>query len=41
MNAEILDFCQKEISDLLAKGITQKSKSPWSCAAFMLRKMLK
>jgi hypothetical protein len=38
MNAELLDFCQKEISDLLAKGIIRKSKSPWSCAAFYVRK---
>jgi hypothetical protein len=34
MNAEILDFCQKEIADLLAKGIIRKSKPPWSCAFF-------
>jgi hypothetical protein len=34
MNAETLDFCQKEIADLLAKNIICKSKSPWSCAAF-------
>jgi hypothetical protein len=38
MNAELLDFCQKEISELLAKGIIRKSKSPWSCAAFYVRK---
>jgi hypothetical protein len=38
MNAELLEFCQKEISDLLAKGIIRKSKSPWSCAAFYVRK---
>jgi hypothetical protein len=38
MNAELLDFCQKEISDLLAKGIIRKSKSLWSCAAFYVRK---
>ena len=38
MNTEILDFCQKEIVDLLAKGIICKSKSPWSCAAFYVRK---
>jgi hypothetical protein len=38
MNAEILEFCQKEIADLLAKGIIRKSKSPWSCAAFYVRK---
>jgi hypothetical protein len=28
MNVELLDFCQKEIYDLLAKGIIRKSKSP-------------
>jgi hypothetical protein len=38
MNAELLDFYQKEIYDLLAKGIIRKSKSPWSCAAFYVRK---
>jgi hypothetical protein len=38
MNAEILDFCQKEIVDLLAKEIIRKSKSPWSCAVFYVRK---
>ena len=38
MNAEILDFCQKEIVDLLAKDIIRKSKSPWSCVAFYVRK---
>jgi hypothetical protein len=38
MNAEILEFCQKEIADLLTKGIIRKSKSPWSCAAFYVRK---
>ena len=38
MNVEILDFCQKEIADLFAKGIIYKSKSLWSCAAFYARK---
>ena len=38
MNAEILDFCQKEIANLLAKGIIRKNKSPWSCATFYVRK---
>ena len=38
MNAEILDFYQKENAYLLAKGIIRKSKSPWSCAAFYVRK---
>ena len=41
MNAEILDFCQKEIVVLLAKDIIRKSKSPWSCAAFYDRKNTK
>lgn len=31
MNAETLKFCQKEITDLLAKNIIRKSKSHWSC----------
>jgi hypothetical protein len=38
MNVEILDFCQKEIAELLAKGIIRKSKSLCSCAAFYVRK---
>ena len=28
MNQELLEFCKKEINDLLAKGIIRKSKSP-------------
>jgi len=38
MNTETLDFCQKEIADLLAKNIICKSKSPWSYAAFYVMK---
>ena len=38
MNTETLEFCQKEIADLLAKGIIHKIKSPWSCAAFYVMK---
>jgi hypothetical protein len=38
MNTQILEFCQKEIANLLAKGIIRKSKSPWSCAAFYVMK---
>jgi hypothetical protein len=38
MNAETLEFCKKEIADLLAKNIIRKSKSPWSCAAFYVMK---
>jgi hypothetical protein len=41
MNAELLDFCQKEIYDLLAKGIIRKSKSLGHVLLFMLEKMLK
>jgi hypothetical protein len=41
MNTETLEFCQKEIADLLAKGIIRKSKSPWSCAAFYIIKNAK
>ena len=41
MNTEILDFCQKEIADLFVKGIIHKSKSPWFCVAFYVRKKAK
>ncbi|RDX71613.1 hypothetical protein CR513_49018, partial [Mucuna pruriens] len=34
MNEEMLQYCQKEIKDLLDKGLIRKSKSPWLCAAF-------
>ena len=38
MNQELLEFCEKEINDLLAKGIIRKSKSPWSCSTFYVNK---
>ncbi|RZB70799.1 hypothetical protein D0Y65_035662 [Glycine soja] len=38
MNEELLQYCQKEIKDLLDKGLIRKSKSPWSCAAFYVNK---
>ena len=41
MNSETVEFCKKEISDLLEKKLIRNSKSPWSCSAFMSRKMLK
>jgi hypothetical protein len=41
MNAETLEFCKKEIADLLAKNINCKNKSPWSCAAFYVMKNAK
>ena len=36
MNKELLTFCRAEINDLLQKGLTRPSKSPWSCAAFYI-----
>jgi hypothetical protein len=41
MNAKLLDFYQNEISDLLVKVIIHKSKSPWLCDAFYVRKNAK
>ena len=41
MNVEIVEFCKKEIHDLLEKKLIRNSKSPWSCAAFYVKKMLK
>jgi len=38
MNEELLQYFQKEIKDFLDKGLIQKSKSPWSCAAFYVNK---
>jgi len=34
MNAELLEYCKKEIQTLLEKKLIRPSKSPWSCAAF-------
>ena len=34
MNERHLEFCRKEINDLLSKGLIRKSLSPWSCSAF-------
>ena len=33
MNAELLEYCKKEIQSLLEKKLMRPSKSPWSCAA--------
>ena len=30
MNAETVEFCKKEINDLLEKKMIRNSKSPWS-----------
>ncbi|KAG5586677.1 hypothetical protein H5410_047111 [Solanum commersonii] len=34
MNTELVEFCKKEIDNLLQKGLIKPSKSPWSCTAF-------
>jgi len=33
MNAELVEFCKKEIDNLLQKGLIKPSKSPWSYTA--------
>ncbi|KAI8535201.1 hypothetical protein RHMOL_Rhmol10G0155500 [Rhododendron molle] len=38
MNHELMETCKREIQSLLANGIIQKSKSPWSCPAFYVNK---
>ena len=38
MNPELLEYCKKEIQDLLDKNLIRTSHSPWSCAAFYVQK---
>ena len=38
MNAETVEFCKKEIHDLLEKKLIRNSKFPWSCSAFYVQK---
>ena len=38
MNADLEQHCRLEIRDLKSKGLIQKSRSPWSCAAFYVNK---
>jgi hypothetical protein len=38
MNQELLEYCKKEIQNLLQKGLIRKSKLPWSCSAFYVQK---
>ena len=38
MNAETVEFCKKEIHDLLEKKLIRNSKSPWSCSAIYVQK---
>ena len=40
-NAETIEFCKKEIHDLLGKKLIRNSKSPWSYAAFYVQKNAK
>ena len=37
MNAELLEYCKKEIQTLLDKKLIRPSKSPWSCAVFYVK----
>ena len=41
MNAELEQYCQKEIQDLESKRLISESISPWSCAAFYVNKASK
>ena len=38
MNPELLEYCKKEINDLLSKKLIRPSHSPWSCATFYVQK---
>ncbi|KAG5573563.1 hypothetical protein H5410_063329 [Solanum commersonii] len=36
MNTELVEFCKKQIDNLLQKSLIKSSKSPWPCTVFML-----
>ena len=38
MSSKFVEYCKKEINDLLDKNLIKKSKSPWSCYSFYLNK---
>ena len=38
MSLELLEYCKKEINNLLSKELIRSSNSPWSCAAFYVQK---
>ena len=38
MSPKLLEYCKKEINDLLSKKLIRPSYSPWSCAAFYIQK---
>jgi len=40
LNAELLEYCKKEIQNLLEKKLIRPSKSPWSYAAFYVNNAL-
>ena len=39
MSPELLEYCKKEINNLLSKKLIRSSHSPWSCAAFYVQKV--
>jgi len=38
MKVDLKQHCRLEILDMESKGLIQKSRSPWSCAAFSVNK---
>ena len=40
MNAQLLEYCKKEIKDLMDKDLIRNSQSPWSFAAFYVQNPL-
>ena len=38
MNKELLIYCEKKNQDFLDNKLITKSKSPWSCSAFNIKK---
>ena len=38
MSKELVEYCRKEIQDLLQKNLIRESRSPWSCTAFYVNK---
>ena len=38
MSQELMEYCKKEISDLINKKLIRRSQSLWSCSAFYVQK---
>ena len=38
MSPELLEYCKKEINDILNKKLIRPSHSPWSCTSFYVQK---